>query len=120
MRADRDVMSVELKNLPLIPSHIDLFFDGTILIVQGRCVKDGANIEKNARHYCVDGTLLNEFTFGDGIADVQIDETDTIWVSYFDEGVFGNFGWDEAPLGIDGLIAFNRLGKSFGVQVGTR
>ncbi|WP_078392654.1 hypothetical protein [Shouchella patagoniensis] len=78
LQADQDVLCVELKSLPLIPSHVDLFSDGTILIVQGRCVKDGAYIEKNARHYSIDGTLLNQFTLGDGIAKVQIDESDTI------------------------------------------
>ncbi|WP_078392653.1 hypothetical protein [Shouchella patagoniensis] len=25
--------------------------------------------------------------------------------------MFGNFGWDETPLGSDGLLAFNRLGE---------
>lgn len=103
------VETVELKNVPLIPTEVDLFSDGTLLIVQGRCLKDGTYIERNARSYNKNGQLIEAFTLGDGIEHVQIDETDTIWVSYFDEGVFGNFGWEQ-PMGSEGLIAYRRNG----------
>src|SRR5690625_4702538 len=83
---DAQIETIELKNVPLIPTEIDMFSDGTILIVQGRCLKDGKYIERNARRYNPNGQLIDAFTLGDGIEHVQIDETDTIWVSYFDEG----------------------------------
>ncbi len=107
---DDSIATVELKNIPLMPTHADLFSDGTLLIVQGRCLKDGAHAERNARRYNPNGQLIEAFTLGDGINDVQIDDTDTIWVSYFDEGIFGNFGWDE-PMGSAGVVAYTMNGK---------
>ncbi|WP_225230083.1 hypothetical protein [Ureibacillus galli] len=110
------IETVILPHVPLMPTEVDLFSDGTLLLVQGRCLKDGTTIERNARRYNRNGQLISAFTLGDGINQVQIDETDTIWVSYFDEGVFGNFGWDE-PMGSDGLIAYSMDGqKLWGAQ----
>ena len=103
------IETVELKNVPLIPTEVDLFSDGTLLIVQSRCLKDGTYIERNARRYNINGQLIEAFMLGDGINNVQIDETDTIWVSYFDEGVFGNFGWDQ-PMGSAGVVAYTMNG----------
>ncbi|MDW2876131.1 MULTISPECIES: hypothetical protein [Bacillaceae] len=107
---DNSIETAELKNIPLMPTHADLFSDGTLLIVQSRCLKDGTYVERNARRYNPNGQLIEAFTLGDGINDVQIDETDTIWVSYFDEGIFGNFGWDE-PMGSAGVVAYTMNGK---------
>ncbi|WP_176444820.1 hypothetical protein [Paenibacillus herberti] len=39
-----------------------------------------------------------EFLLGDGIQSVQVTDKGIIWTSYFDEGVFGNNGWDK-PIG---------------------
>lgn len=110
MIKDNHVETVELTNVPLIPTEVDLFSDGTILIVQSRCFKDGPHVERNARRYNPNGQLIDAFTLGDGIEQMQIDETDTVWVSYFDEGIFGNLGWDQ-PMGSDGLITYNINGK---------
>lgn len=110
MIKDKSVETIELKNLSLIPTEIDLFSDGSILIVQSRCLKDGRYIEKNAGRYNPNGQLIEAFTLGDGIEHVQIDEKDNIWVGYFDEGIFGNFGWDQ-PIGSDGVIAYTMNGQ---------
>ncbi|WP_338472883.1 hypothetical protein R4Z10_09240 [Niallia sp. XMNu-256] len=104
------IETINLKNVPLIPSEVDVFSDGSLLIVQSRCRKDGHYIERNARRYNSNGELIEAFTLGDGISQVQIDETNTIWVSYFDEGIFGNFGWEQ-PIGSDGLIAYTMNGS---------
>ena len=104
------IETVELKNVRLIPTEIDVFTDGTLLIVQSRCLKEGNVIERNARRYNRNGQLIEAFTLGDGISHIQIDETDTIWVSYFDEGIFGNFGWED-PVGSAGLNAFTMNGQ---------
>ncbi|WP_185763399.1 hypothetical protein [Niallia circulans] len=101
---------LELKNVPLIPSMVDFFSDGTILIVQSRCDGDGEKLARNARRYNPNGQLISAFTLGDGINSVQIDETDTIWVSYFDEGVFGDYEYGE-PMGSDGLVAYSIEGQ---------
>lgn len=110
MIKDNSIETIELKNVPLIPTEIDLFSDGSLLIVQSRCLKDGKYIERNARRYNPGGQFIEAFTLGDGIENVQIDETDTIWVSYFDEGIFGNFGW-ENPMGTEGVIACTMNGQ---------
>lgn len=104
------IETIDLKNVPLIPTKIDLFSDGTLLILQGRCLKEGEEIERNARRYNDNGQLIEAFTLGDGINNVQIDEQDTIWVSYFDEGIFGSFGWEQ-PIGSTGLVAFSMNGQ---------
>jgi hypothetical protein len=53
--------------------------------------------------------------FGDGIQDVQITAGGEIWVSYSDEGVFGNYGWglgsDSPPIGASGLVCFDTNAK---------
>ena len=47
---------------------------------------------------------------GDGIQHLQVAPDGTIWAGYFDEGVFGNFGWGSpgpAPLGAGGIAAWS-------------
>jgi hypothetical protein len=75
-------------------------------------LKDGT-CEFNARVYEPNGNLKSFFVLGDGIEDVQVDRNGRIWVSYFDEGVFGNFGWggDAVPFGASGLSCFDAEGK---------
>jgi hypothetical protein len=51
---------------------------------------------------------------GDGIAGACIDRHSRIWVSYFDEGIFGNFGWGNPgplPIGAAGLVCFSGSGE---------
>lgn len=66
--------------------------------------------EKNGRIYSIEGIFQTEILLGDGIQNVQTDSNGIIWTSFFDEGVFGNFGWNE-PVGKSGLIAWNTEGK---------
>lgn len=37
-------------------------------------------------------------------------EDGRIVTSYFDEGIFGNFGWDQ-PLGASGLVVWDEQGR---------
>lgn len=41
---------------------------------------------------------------------MQVTKSGSIWVSYFDEGVFGNYGWRQ-PIGAAGLNCFTASGK---------
>lgn len=83
--------------------------DGEILLVGTRAERrpDGSH-DLNASVLGPDGMRRREFLLGDGIEDVQTTADGRIWVSYFDEGVFGNFGWGEpggpAPIGAPGLV----------------
>jgi hypothetical protein len=68
----------------------------------------------NAVVYDRNGRVLRRFLLGDGINDVRATPDGTIWVSYFDEGVFGNFGWGHPgpePVGAPGLRAFSATGQ---------
>jgi len=87
---------------------------GEVLVVGARCrrLEDG-RAERNGRVYGVDGTLRRELVLGDGINDVQATAAGAIWVSYSDEGVYGNFGWgysDSPPVGAAGLVRFDMHG----------
>ncbi|WP_164016832.1 hypothetical protein [Pyxidicoccus trucidator] len=90
---------------------------GEVVLVDGRCryiAKD--QHERNAAVYTHEGTLAREFTLGDGIQEVQATSEGRLWVSYFDEGVIGNYGWrhgggDNAPIGQAGLVLFDAAGQ---------
>lgn len=73
------------------------------LLVRGR--SDGGS-DMNAHIYSDDGLLLRTFHAGDGIEDVQTTSDGDIWVSYFDQGVYGS---DE--LGHHGLVCFDENGR---------
>jgi hypothetical protein len=82
-----------------------------LLLVCGRSRYRGADdYDLNAHVYNHEGQFLRDFLLGDGIQDVQTTHDGHIWTSYFDEGVFGNFGWNE-PIGHDGLIRWSTEGK---------
>ncbi len=66
--------------------------------------------ELNGKLFDLDGVLLKEILLGDGIQNLQVSKNGTIWTGYFDEGVFGNYGWD-SPIGAAGLIAWNINGE---------
>ncbi|MHA7628500.1 hypothetical protein [Corallococcus sp. M7] len=90
--------------------------DGEVLLANARCrFLSERQHERNAHVYSPDGTLLRELTLGDGIADVQTTSDGQVWVSYFDEGVFGNRCWGGGgayrPIGEDGLVRFDALGQ---------
>lgn len=84
--------------------------DGAYLLVGSRCEWRPDGPEKNAVIVGADGEVVRRGTLGDGIQDVQTDRDGGIWVSYFDEGVFGNFGWGAPgppPLGSAGLVLWS-------------
>jgi len=95
---------------------VQLMPGGKVLIVSSRCrrFKDGTH-DLNAEIYDSAGKLEREFLLGDGIEHVRVDRRGNIWVGYFDEGVYGNYGWggtgDAGPVGAAGLVAFNAEGK---------
>ncbi|GBF77078.1 hypothetical protein PA598K_05602 [Paenibacillus sp. 598K] len=82
-----------------------------LLLVGARCSYYGAGkYDLNAKVVDYKGRTLREFLLGDGIQNVQVTEKGTIWTSYFDEGVFGNNGWDH-PVGAQGLLAWDENGN---------
>ena len=84
------------------------------LLVGARCWWTPDGPDKNAVVCDHVGRVLRRFTLGDGIQDVRTTADGTIWVSYFDEGVFGNYGWGgpgPEPIGASGLVAFDPSGR---------
>lgn len=81
------------------------------ILVCARCRRypDGTH-DSNARIYGASGRVRREFLLGDGINRVQTTGDRRIWTSYFDEGVFGNFGWEQ-PIGASGLICWDAEGR---------
>lgn len=92
--------------------HVQLLPDSRILLACSRSVYNSPErFEKNGRIYGTSGVFQSEILLGDGIEDVQATENGLIWTGFFDEGIFGNNGWDE-PVGASGLVAFDTDGNS--------
>jgi hypothetical protein len=93
---------------------IEMFPDGEILVVASRCFRnpDGSH-QMNAKVYGTDGKQNREFLLGDGVRHIQTDADGRIWVGYFDEGIFGNLGWQYpgGPFGAAGLSCFAKSGQ---------
>lgn len=105
---------VRLSGLTGTFVKLELLPDGEVLIVASRCYRNrDGDSELNAKVYGPDGREKRAFLLGDGISHVQRDGQGNIWVAYFDEGVYGNFGWqrDGGPLGAAGLSCFSRDGQ---------
>ncbi|GKX58495.1 hypothetical protein [Leminorella grimontii] len=101
--------------LPPIESKINFHYVQTlgeehILLVCARSHYRNGEGEKNAAIYDLHGRLVRRFTLGDGIQDVIATAGDELWVSYFDEGVFGNYGWG-LPMGQNGLVKYDLNGN---------
>jgi hypothetical protein len=90
---------------------VDALPSGEILLVGTRCRRgsDGT-VEHNAHVFDPAGAHLRSFCLGDGVEHLGVDAAGTIWVSYFDEGVFGNHGWND-PIGAAGLVRFDSHGR---------
>lgn len=111
----RSTRRVDLHDDTPAHPHVQLLPGDEILVVGARCrrFQDGTT-ERNACVFGADGALRHAATFGDGINDVQTTSRGEIWVAYFDEGVFGNYGWSTgegaAPIGASGLVRFDDRG----------
>jgi len=106
----------KIEGLDVTNPMIDLFPSGDIVIVGPRACRyrDGST-DLNCIVYSAQGALLRSFLVGDGVQDAFADRLGRIWVSYFDEGIFGNLGWgnedDAKPMGSSGLNCFDKYGK---------
>ncbi len=85
-------------------------FKEGFLLLGARCEKEEDNAENNALFIRRDGHVIKEFCLGDGIQDCITTIDGKIILSYFDEGIFGNYGWD-FPLGSSGLVVWNEFGN---------
>lgn len=82
-----------------------------LLLICSRSQYNGPNdFEKNGRLYSISGEFVGEILLGDGIQNTQVSPSGNIWTSYFDEGIFGNYGWND-PVGASGLASWNSAGE---------
>lgn len=100
---------VPIKGLNLTFPLIQPLPGDRTLIVGARCNAYLDGPEQNAVVFGANGEWTDEGTLGDGIAEVLTTPAGQIWVSYFDEGVFGNNGWGAPgliPIGSNGIVRF--------------
>lgn len=85
--------------------------DGILLACSRSNRRSPQDFDLNAHVFDPDGRLLRSFLLGDGIENIQATSAGTLWTGYFDEGVFGNFGWGMEPVGASGLVAWSGEGE---------
>lgn len=90
-----EIRTLEIPDEPLVVDFVQPTRDG-VLLASARCRLQRNGPEQNAVEYTWTGQEKARFTLGDGIEDVRTTPDGSIWVSYFDEGVFGNYGWQES------------------------
>lgn len=105
--AGDDWRPVALTGVTIAPNRVDLLPDGNFLLVQSRCVRRPFEpVPDNAQVFNASGQALRSFRIGDGVEHLAIDEPGTIWVGYFDEGIYSG-----DPLSAGGLTRFDEYGR---------
>lgn len=84
--------------------------DELLLVCARSHYRGPGDFERNGRVYTRDGRFSREILLGDGVKSVQATAGGVVWAGYFDEGVFGNYGWDQ-PVGAAGLVAWDGQGN---------
>ncbi len=104
-----------IEEVPVAHPFVQPAPDGSVLLVGARARYADGQAEENAWLISPGGSIVSSFCAGDGIQSVQVDGSGRVWVGYFDEGVFGNFGWGSAdsppPLGQPGLVCWSITGE---------
>jgi hypothetical protein len=84
---------------------------GRFLIVGSRSRWRADGPDRNAVIYDGDGHVVAQAVLGDGIEHAFAASDGHVWAGYFDEGVYGNFGWGhpggDPPVGASGLARFS-------------
>jgi hypothetical protein len=99
-----------IENEHYVICEVQPLGDELLLVCPRASWRSADDIDENARVYSRSGQFLRSFVLGDGIRSVQTTAAGTIWTSYFDEGVFGSYGWQK-PLGESGLVAWSSVGS---------
>ncbi|WP_435124392.1 hypothetical protein [Micromonospora tulbaghiae] len=100
-----------LAGLTLAYPSVQPLPQGRLLVVGARCRWRADGPDRNAVVYDSAGHVEARATLGDGIAHVFTTTSGQVWVGYFDEGVYGNYGWGDGnaapPIGNAGLVRFS-------------
>ena len=82
-----------------------------VLLVSARSEYRGTNdFDLNGRVYTRDGAFVAGLLLGDGLETIQATGHGELWAAYLDEGIFGNYGW-ENPVGAAGLVGWSEKGE---------
>src|SRR6185312_8401501 len=84
--------------------------DDILLVCARSAYRGPQDFDLNGHVFDRQGHALRSFLLGDGIQTVQATSAGTIWMSFFDEGVFGNRG-TRHPIGASGLVAWSGSGE---------
>lgn len=106
--------TVRIAEMPLAHATVQPLPGDRFLVVAARCRWRSDGPDRNAHVYDSGGAVVAEYVFGDGIEDVLTTPSGDAWVGYFDEGVYGNYGWGgpgPEPLGSCGLARFGPDGE---------
>lgn len=101
---------VDLPEVELAFPLIEALPGGEILLAGARCHYRDGDPERNAVVFGPDGRERRRFVLGDGLRGLGATPDGRLWAAYFDEGIFGNYGWSE-PLGGAGLVCFDLEGR---------
>jgi hypothetical protein len=84
---------------------------GRFLLAGARCRWRRDGPDRNGVLYDADGQVVREGVLGDGISHVLATSDGQVWAGYFDEGIYGNYGWGQAgtaePVGAYGIVRFS-------------
>ena len=100
-----------VADLALAHTTVQPMPSGTFLVAgaRSRWRRDGP--DRNGVLYDADGQVLCERVLGDGIGHVLATSSGQVWIGYFDEGIYGNYGWGKAdtdePVGAAGIVRFS-------------
>lgn len=101
----------DIENEPYNIHDIQFLGHEKVLLICSRSARrTSEDFDKNGRIYATSGSYVDEILLGDGIESTQVTNSGIIWTSYFDEGIFGNYGWIE-PIGVSGLLAWQDDGS---------
>lgn len=107
----RVVAVTDIEDVTLAHPRVAVLTDGEVVIAAARCSWRGPRTRPNAALFAPDGRLLGRGMLGDGIASLHSARDGGLWVAYFDEGIFGSWGWQPpgpGPRGAAGLVRCNR------------
>ncbi len=110
-------VEIDVKNKKM--HYLRVLNNKKYFVVNARCkYYHNVGIENNARLFDEFGTEIRKFALGDGIQDIREWKDGLLMVSYYDEGIFGNYGWGKVyneehiyPLGRSGIVLCNIDGE---------
>ena len=118
--AEQQVLEIKLFPIGLLKFqfHYLRLVGDNFLLLGARSAYGEGGPDQNAWIVSRDGVVQSRFCLGDGIQNCAVKADGTIITGYFDEGVFGNYGWADPgstygyvpPIGEWGLIAWTPAG----------